>query len=1382
MKDLISVLIVLSFLPIISSYTVVSNPSSVQVVNNVTKTYNTVHVKCSDLDGENQFYFDIQTSQQTLRYYLTCGLPVVRYSATLRSYVPFAQELVQIERCLIDGVPDQTGRVNATLGYFSQAGGFALQSKKIPPDEIKKIMLERYGHLEKKNNLASNNVNLNSLHKHGHIEEQGILGILGLAGGFLLGGPLGLVAGGLIGGMIDAGLCQIGGVSKNGFASDLFGCGGPGGGGGDCGDCIHAGEFRQFQQDIFGNVSLVNANLLNYTTTADQKFSTLDKGFTLLNGSLQNIYQFQQATAQSVNNVNAILQNFQLQDNLFQNYTTYQFQQVQGVLTSLTNSYGSIGAAVNILYNQTQAQLAITQSQISQLFNKLNTNYNILNSLIRKRDLRRLLIDGFQQALNTTSWIIGLQMDPFLYYLGSRPMTWAQKAALKDIAKTEVLADIHIQYTENVGGGVYRAHDTEIQYRCELTYALNNTQFLQGVYQVLSSLGPATSTPCYSGNATNQYACFCVMEVVDTTCVLSNNNFNYPFRWTSVESSLASHSQRTTYCNNGGQTGTTVVTVAQSSIQLETYLNTLCSTNLLSSVMDTTGNHVRLYQNGTGAYRDFRHNLTDFQSVTTMCSASYMGMLNAGSSTYTDNLSTKVLFGFYVYLMFSVQDWVWYSAPLKEITVYGQMANGLAYSSKPFSQFASIMNSPDCERVAFTRVSSMSNAINGKYKLPLYAIQYETTTPTIQVQVGSYPIADTSGNAVFPASSVGSIYTGNVTFTTDASTIIPDSRWLPGNDVLYLDTQDSTFIADVPFSEFHFGGSAITRCNAVNYNEEPNFYNDTTPTSSYNMTRFMAFENVDFDPYCAANSPSNYYRKLVTTGIPGQKVCDVPYFAVSLFSQGFQSNTTYDYDICTMLKKALFQFNGVAGTFLVYPLKFNYDTYIEVPAGTLILRVNSECPSGYNVTVANGRPYVTLYTASLEVLSVRVVVTSNSSTLGCLTNAVFTYSASHPISLTTLSLCGQQYIQVYSIDTNAPCYIGAGISLASSSRFDGLVSVDSPIQLYVARSVAEAQYNAAYLLNSVTNLYNYAILTALTQTDPLVYNTNLQAQVNQTLILIQNITVVDPAYASTMNALANNISGLLTANNGIYQQLQNYSILLKALQDAFSDNTVQGIKETATLVTINRALNTSIISLNVAMQAELDWLAEVAKRQGDSAGAGCDSIFLDFWCVVGVMEPDQARKTCGFFRLFCKLFFEVLSIFTWIVIIKLGYEAVTKAYAKWESNRAEKAKADSVNAQMKPIDDLFKKQQERQMEAMIRQMQSQAMMETPTLGRMGFIPTGSTSIQSQEFIPTAPRQTFYSTSRKLPLDVMPLSSISTNGRSEDETRDMLATEDQSDSD
>lgn len=1222
-------------------------------VSNVTTAIYTATISYSDADGTAERTFTINNGESSTEIGFAPQAPRVRYSYNKVGYVPFQVIKVEAERC----ITQPNANISLLLSNFVKAQtGFTLQEFKNAYGSVPGRTPVLYG--GKMLSWASNHYQTTptSFRRQSPrpMSRRLMDGGAAAAGAKVFGTALlGGIAGGIFGSYL--------------FCDLLSQCGG---GGVDADTFNHlTNQVKDLSNKIddvtkplnatLNDLENINGNLSQWATSAESLLNAHASDITTLKSeTLDNTAAIANLSSTSTY-LRLWIGNVSLQMNS-------QFGAQQSQISGLVDQTTAIGQAVILLGNQTSLGFIAGATRDYQLALAQRAMLNQMYFDEQDLTMRRMLTQQYHQIIDTTPF--PLNMRVFTTDTGQRPLSWAQRLALRNLANADRVSTVRVQYTTRSGGsaggggvwsgGTYTAHDTRFLFICDADFALNNTagMDMQSMFRFLGPDSLVAGQTCYQNNVNQTWSCNCVLQIVDDTCTIQDNTAIapldssangvdpigiWPFGWDSQDrgmanqsQTLASHPSVMSRCKTL-VTSTTIGTYTNTG-DFNTDFSTICLNSI--SAIATAGNNrrVRIWLNDTTWYMDYTQNSTYFASSADQCIVDWPTVQQAVQRPIM-RLSTIV----YVFWGEGFDIYTKYYQPLRENTIYGTMGAEVRFNNMPFSRLPGIVQAARCMEMTFTLISDTGDP--DTTKTPVYALEYQRTDATINMRVNgaSDYLTDTDGTLTTSFQALGGLYYGNLTTISDVTLVSSDNSLLPSADgAMYIDTGLADRIVDVPFELFSFAYEPDARCNHVNYLFEDANWDGFNATSQINSSRWYLNYNTRFDARCASVDPARYLRILEDLA-PGYSVCGYPdYTYTGGGNAGLRLNQTNSgFDVvlnfgpCKLRERFLWSFDYVNGYLDLYPVSYTGVVQLQVPGGTWVETVTTKCPDGFNITRANGRVIVQFTTLSPDPLRLLVVVSSNSTSPGCNKNTLYTYSLTSPLLITDLTACGQQFVQAYPYQSSRACYPGAGIYANSSTTPTQLAGMQSTTAVFVWRSVestASTMLSVQAILDNLNNQVNNVPYIAQTIDDLRTSMALFYANASRALA---NFSTNDPYYAG----IYAQFNAAILANQAAVQQR------IEAVYNSSTALTIALASQNITLADLYAAgngLRTSIAQFNIDAELTRQALTNLSTW-----------IEQQQWIYAKVTNCDGfAALTCWFTDIFGSVFGLIGNIIRYLVM------------------------------------------------------------------------------------------------------------------------------------
>jgi hypothetical protein len=717
----------------------------------------------------------------------------------------------------------------------------------------------------------------------------------------------------------------------------------------------------------------------------------------------------------------------------------------------------------SLLQAETRQWTALDQYLLRDQTLEQIQNIQITN-VATQRDARRMITRVITAQL--ANYTNPLPSTPFMRDRGVPNLSTNQLAAMRTVAQAQRVSTTSLRYT-TFSAGVYTAREIIIRHLVDPIFFQNYTVPFPNFDTIFSYLGPGptASTECYSLTNTSQtWACNSVLTIEKWSCVLTGSPIPmYPGNW-SVGASLADSPEVGTKCAGSPGTATptfvdpTVTTDTLRSIftlpqSFVTWWGAQCPIwaaaalwNSQASTAASNVSHIRVYSQDIGAFQDILLNVTDPAA----CDANWVTASNRLNAQY------YVAYNLYVYAVqaYSSKRRAVYTA--LETLIYGIPPTDTEENRFLFSRIPFVANVYETFELYWQSIATT--------KIPVY-----TSHPIDEQQcLVRFRIGDGTQQLAY-GQWTSQITGGNFSIVTPLSYTIPSGSLRPSGPFSFVGEfrnplkPDPDVIYDAPFRSMDTLGP---RCDTLLYYMQSSaLYASTDPI---NATQFINDNAISPRPLsCGSRSASYYKRQLIDNGF-GVTTCG-PYLpengdrlgatTVGVYQQG-------DADWCTYMKAHEITSNVSASGDLVAltwrPRIYSVQFTIEVPVGTITQNLRTACPSRYTVQPRVGLSLLALETDATAPQQIVVKIVGSQGSCGQPGVQTHTYSATNPLAL-SLQDCARNYVQVYTVASDIPCYPDPGIPINITQIGQAAIGVTPAIQTLVSVSQSALTSDIAFI-------------------------------------------------------------------------------------------------------------------------------------------------------------------------------------------------------------------------------------------------------------------------------------------------------------------------------
>jgi hypothetical protein len=907
--------------------------------------------------------------------------------------------------------------------------------------------------------------------------------------------------------------CLIGGALAAGFVGGLVGSWLFGSGGGGCSTCQEQiNRISGTLGTISNQIAAVNQFVQDQNAWTQQATTAFAQQNLINAQQQQQLSSLSQGISGLQNEVNAVVLSIQyITSNL-----TVQQNNVNRALTAEFQATQSQAIALQTMWNATTGQITRISSALQTINQQIVSLYQNSYAIYTDRDMQRSLRKAFFDSLATST--TSLPSTLFSRIQGLAPMTWAQRLAIRNIQNAIKISTVHLLYTTNPSPNTYVATDLAVSFACDQEWLANNTMGVSVSFDFLFTAMNSANTSCYPNSVSASWTCACVVTIVKTTCQAKSVAHTFPWNWNPT-ASMGLSSDSTAHCVSQPQvtgvdptqTNNAFRSIFTSGIQWDSWWAAFCTPGYQTFMTSSSGSRLRITSDQWPAYFDMVFDQT------------YPGMCVSNYATLGDTPDAALKPTYKIYQLWSLAYQYAEQNLLQQVetNIWGVWPTDLKTVTNSYNQRPDLVQTYRCEDVYYSLVS---NQVLPVYKATLLTVEHDLA---LSVNGGAQIIMN--GNVTnVPVGVQNVTMISDVVLSADYAGLIPSYFYIVG-DPLNPRSLYPGVIHDVPWSLI--GESGTPQAGFINYIRR---------NSSFGATQVMdprQWRNdfqMPFDPQAADTYAAQYIRQVQSVG--GVIGCgnDVPENGDVSASFAHKSG---DYQLCDIMKFFNFAPNYVSGTLLLQPRQFTYQfSNVQVPGGVYTQQFLTSCPSAYQVTNGTAVTVVRFNTNQVSTQQIRVVLTQTGTRCTAPTSTVYSYASSRPLTI-QIPACGNQYMQVYTLSSDIPCYSSSIYLQASQSSQSGQAVPPS-----VVTALAQFQDETAVSISSglASTVLTQRQIASLT--NPSSYATVQDA-------LQASISAVDQSNAALLN---------LTSNAAAYTQISN---ALNASIDPLRQQVLAGIAQ-----------------------------------------------------------------------------------------------------------------------------------------------------------------------------------------------------------------------------
>lgn len=895
---------------------------------------------------------------------------------------------------------------------------------------------------------------------------------------------------------------------------------------------------------------------------------------------------------------------------LLQNKTERMRTEQDAFRTSVQNQFTNVSNAFNMIG---QNQDNITRV-ILQLIDKGDFQFQLLVNAIK--NLRRY-VEGVQnQAEGLNSEILERRMislyyhqtlkeldslidkigptAPFMNDPGRKPLTFAQKNALRNVAGALVMASVELQGSYRVasspGSSTKNAFAVglKIDMICDPDYVANISISEPGPEFIWDSIGPETTAmPQCSGilGTASPWNCQCIFRVTGKRAQYpsSNPSSSVLFPWYLGNSEIGLYYAQINALTSGSLTGSTPIDLApvylNTMTEMEAYLESaeICNPSSATNTREWINDRVRVLSQFTVQYADVLLESTLFPTGrAAMCNGYYQEVLSSNPSANATIAS--------IVFTFLRQEFGSF------LRVRSETANNLIYGSAGEVKVDTQPGSTNPTRYpaykqSIVQFASLAVDEYGQAKtLPVFrlkrrGIRYKLNMRYNGGSTVTHSAMNDGNQTDIPSADP---LLGNITTVSDTALatitnldlLDPTMPWIGHsvhhtNNPAYFDALSEeetdpsmpTLHTDFKLTDIVFNGP---REDAMNYIwNEKRFFDNQPIKETYDLGsqmimnistwRMQATPGSNWDPLRATNTAAQKLRRIP----PGTSFCEQSY---SVFDAALTTARPNN-DMCDIreaFEAPVYWPLDTSEVTFVPRDKYVFEHVVEVPLGTLTEIVTTKCPSSYNVTYYPSTQLAMIVLRSdSEAISAKYSICKSDGITCLVSGTTISMSPGIPFSRTVTGVDQIYFMQVWPSTDSAPtgstkCFADLGVMMFINSSFSNSGALPGNVLSQVREAVAPTL--ESLFSNQVAQL-------ALTQT---IFEILLSAKSGDELknLVLANLATIQNITGSLQDSI-------FAENQAMYErsiEAQKYYANISVLLDVSRDKALAQLANAANLI------------------------------------------------------------------------------------------------------------------------------------------------------------------------------------------------------------------------